>query len=518
MGLFEHQFNCFSSNELACSKLSSIDCFIGCCVSFRRNFFHVRDWIWSVYFCESKTRKCFVFSSLALNKNKGDFFAVGLGGDGPDGSTVLTPSQTVLWVLGTSDVLVPELPFFSKVDIGSSPTKCFTDLDRSNLWVVYMREGNAFSVGKFDFGEGLPEGKWTYWHPSAQDQYAPCPSAMQCVSPGLTIAGSRVLVPWTFRCVTTVGGAGLFSLDTVARDQQLAQWEPVILFNESPQTPFSSYIPQFAGIRSLQDKEVWIFGSFVVADAVLNGTVYVNLLRYDLVTNLLLPIETMDLPSVVPSSLYAGDFGELKEGELMFWAGGAMYSLPNGMDVLNLAGMSVESGRWKDSTQDYDAPPAGAEVAQIVFNRAKDTMTVVSRERTSPSLCNSRRRSGMNVFRANSVFPDPVQSEWAFDVSFVVPLNVAVSTELWLPVLFILSSAGLIIGLSALILFIWRLGARKSFRYIEIPNYQAHGVQTNVKAILQDQDVFKLPPGDVELKGLIGQGGQGVVRRATYKV
>jgi hypothetical protein len=393
------------------------------------------------------------------------------------------------------------------------------------LWVVYLRNSFEFSIGRLDFGDGLVGAKWTFWHPQANGMYDVCLQSLACTAGGLGIAGSQVLVPWVYNCSLFGSnvGAALFGFDVLA-NKEIARWEAVYSFDGSSQAPFWSYPPCFSGIQVREEKEAWVFGSFVFAAPENNQTVFVNLARVDLVHLKLIPIETMDLPSVIPSRLYAGAFGKLNGREEMFWAGGAVFSLPNGFDVLNLAGMNLQTGTWTDSTQDDDAPPVSAEVAQIVFNRYLDTMTVVSRERryddsTSNGFCFARQpgRTGMNVFRRGGVFPDPVQSEWVFDVAFVTALDVTVSTEFWLPILVIGLSVLAIVGVSVLIVFVWKLGSRKSFRYIEIPNYQAHGVQTNVKAILQDQDVLKLPHGAVELGGLIGQGGQGVVRRAKFK-
>lgn len=368
-----------------------------------------------------------------------------------------------------------------------SVTQCFRDLDTTVLWVLYLRADFGLSVARRDFGAGVLAGEWSVFHPVAPTPYSEFCVEQLCASLGLTVLrDSLVLVPWSYGCAASRGkvGAAVFGFD-VEHVVTSNVWRPLVLLNESSKAPFSNQPPIFSGIKSEKENEVWLYGSFVLGSQLDNSTTYVNLARVNMDQQSLIQIETMDLTSEVPAQLLAGAFGQFGRDARLFWVGGAFYSLPNGFDVLNLAGMDVSTGLWKDSTQDYDSPPAAARVVQIVFNRAGDTMTVVSSDRPSTgSHCgssNQRLRSGMNVFRQQSVYPNPSQSEWVFDVSFVAALNVAVNAELWEPILVILVALLLIVGVSAGIFAVWRAEARRSFRYIEIPNYQAHGVQTNVK-------------------------------------
>ena len=125
---------------------------------------------------------------------------------------------------------------------------------------------------------------------------------------------------------------------------------------------------------------------------------------------------------------------------------------------------------------------------------------------------------GMNVFTGSSgVFPDPSQAPWLKNVNRVLALTFTVVAPVWEVFVVVGMAMALILGLSAAIIFSWRQGARRSFKYIEIPNYMAHGVKTNINAILQDDELLKLEPGSVLLGALIGQGGQGVVRKGVLQ-
>ncbi len=71
------------------------------------------------------------------------------------------------------------------------------------------------------------------------------------------------------------------------------------------------------------------------------------------------------------------------------------------------------------------------------------------------------------------------------------------------------------------------IGAKRIFKYIEIPDYASHGmgwkwtgtfpelinstcagVDTNIRALLRDEDITKVDETLVELGEMIGQGGQ----------
>ena len=58
---------------------------------------------------------------------------------------------------------------------------------------------------------------------------------------------------------------------------------------------------------------------------------------------------------------------------------------------------------------------------------------------------------------------------------------------------------------------------RRAFRYIEIPNYAEHSLQTNVNFILNDESIPKIPSKKLKLGETIGKGGQAIVKEAEYK-
>jgi hypothetical protein len=228
--------------------------------------------------------------------------------------------------------------------------------------------------------------------------------------------------------------------------------------------------PTFAGIRKDPFRNsVWVYGEFVFSDGVAgNETLYVNIINIDLDTLRVIPTQSTLLPSQTQSSLLTGDVGVD-----LLWVGGTLSSLP-GTQVLNVAGMDMKTGLWAQSTVQFGAPPSFAQVSQLVFNTEKSHFAVVSRDPTP-----GYEFSGMNIFSPSEVFPDPSVAMWVVNIDRVLPLNMVVAAPPLAVAMLLIVSALILVGISALIGIIWRLGARKSFRYIEIPNYMAHGVKVS---------------------------------------
>ncbi len=445
---------------------------------------------------------------------KGQYGALGLPPSEIGETKQILPTEdgSVLWMLGSRNVKALSLPLYCR-DCPQPLAACKTNQALQSMWIVYshLYENNVgVSVAAYDFsGLGSPENAWRFWHPQfpkdvVSDQLV---ADLTLFQSGPAVIGDFLYMPFSFSFPNRTIGSALFRFDTQSRTANASQWEPVLFFIQTSSFPYWVSTPQFSGVQIDEvNQSLWIYGTFVFSNGAVNKTDYVNIVRVDLKSSQLLPIESMAPPSQTQSAIYTGDLG----WDSSLWVGGTMSTLPE-FSVLNVAGMNTRTGQWGGSTVQFGSPPAFATVSHIAFNAERTRMAVVSRDPTP-----EYHFGGMNVFSLSSVFPDPSVALWVYNVDRVLPLSMTVSAPSWQIVLVLGLSVFLIGTLSALIILIWRLGARKSFRYIEIPNYMDHGVKTNIQAILQDSDVMKLPAGTVELAGLIGQGGQGIVRRARY--
>ena len=174
-----------------------------------------------------------------------------------------------------------------------------------------------------------------------------------------------------------------------------------------------------------------------------------------------------------------------------------------------------KNGNYSATTKELLSPPARLNVQQLFFigDRDDQAMVVISRDwRKGYELISS----GMNVFRNKQTYPDPsVQIMWTA-VNNAVQIKVDTRVSLWAPVVVVLVTILLITGVSILIPIVWHRFGGRGFRYISLPSYQDHGVDTNLGALLNDESIRKLDPADVEMGSKLGEGGQGAVYRARY--
>lgn len=180
---------------------------------------------------------------------------------------------------------------------------------------------------------------------------------------------------------------------------------------------------------------------------------------------------------------------------------------------MNLAGLDIDSGQWLASTFSLNSPSIGAIVADVAFTTSS-RLVVLS---VDPSKQLQRFHAGLNFFQGFSTYPDPSTVIWLGGFRHFVNIDITIEASAGTIAALVICTLVIIIAVASVILLVWRRNSKMIFRYIEIPDYMSHGVKSNWKAIMRDKDVVKLDAADVELGGIIGQGGQAVVRKAFYK-
>lgn len=255
-------------------------------------------------------------------------------------------------------------------------------------------------------------------------------------------------------------------------------------------------------------KALWVVGDFRYHNP--DGSyVLDHIIRFDRMTRQVMPVDTFK--GVASCSDVGHAFGTSVD---TLWVGGTIHALASGESVSNLLGFD-EEGNITATTTSLRAPPSSLSVKQLFFSTSKRTMVVISRD---PRHLYATFSSGMSIFQEGTTYPDPsVQSQF-FDIYYASIIDVTLFEATWAIILLVGLTLLWIGGSLTLLFLIWNRGAlRNAFRYIEIPDYGSHGVLTNMDAIMADVDVAKLDPEKVELGMIIGQGGQGLVRRATYE-
>ena len=424
----------------------------------------------------------------------------------------VTPAGAALWHLGSFGKLTVE-PVPLSTHLGNSNlqnTACRTNVATSSLWVSQQLAGDEILIALYRFANAVDDqtaGTWKIYRPTLPPAFLP---NYQVGSIPFQIApveyDGTILLPFPI-CVPandTCGGA-LLSLKLPSGPfiniNATLEWQIVHFFSMGAS---SDTAPVYAGF-DLVGSEVWLSGEFVYSFSSNNASVSLNnFARFDLNTLDFVGSESAGHGNVVTCSAVGGD---------SYWIGGSMSSLSSVGEVINLAGMLLKEDTWSQSTLSFNAPPAFAVVQGITFNIDKTLLVVLSAD-SDPSY--ARFNNGMNVFSATSVQPNPIRSLWYENVQNVAVMDMVTVFSFGAAAGIVVLTLLLIVGASALIALLWKRGARNRYRYIQIPDYASHGVETNVDAILRDGDVLKLDPEKLQLESLIGQGGQGAVRRAIY--
>lgn len=280
-------------------------------------------------------------------------------------------------------------------------------------------------------------------------------------------------------------------------------------------------------------RHVYLFGSF---GANIGGILHSDVVRYNMHTAQWDPMPGLrydpTLPYGVPSTrIQAMAIGDPRGGatpHALLWAAGWFGTRYGLDDVSNLAGLNT-SGAWVASTASLNGPPSFAPVWDMTFDASgRELLITASDSLYSSGLVRIDRGlvrwwvvfsvvPHLRTSPVTQLFPPSDAAPWVSNMNVVVNIETTATNASWLLVVYPVATVLVICLVTAVVVALWRAGASQAFRYIEIPDYASHGLQTNVDAMLRDVDIAKLSEHDVELVELIGQGGQASVMRAVYR-
>lgn len=445
----------------------------------------------SLYSGATVTAMCSVQTKVLIY---GNFIGVSVS------SGLIPAYNVVLWSLGTEEWRsFPQLGTLFR----SSSCRSFN--------------GKIYSVGINDIilyvSRIGADGQFEMWSPALDTEYF---SGMNIVS-GPAISGDETKVYVAVSQNTATTTASIVSLDLnsflLNETDQSPSWNVWFSFNQSDSIPFSVVYPIFYGIDMISDESLLVYGQFFVAGNE-PGSIQSHLVSIDTKTKTYRPITPMSVSVADRSFVLDVKRGAVFNSNDLLWCGGSFLQVPDVGDVANLAGLSLRNGLWKEGTGRFNAPPSFAIVQKLVASSESNFLVVLSRD-SNPSF--AWFHSGVNVFTPSGVYPDPSIAEWMSSIMMITDVDLDISSSLSDIVIVVLSTIAIIVVVCIVMFCTWRMGSKRSFRFIEIPDYSSHGVSTNVDAILRDADVIKLSAEEVILGEVIGQGGQGLVRRAVYK-
>lgn len=301
----------------------------------------------------------------------------------------------------------------------------------------------------------------------------------------------RLLIP------TDVSGPS--SLDQVS-------WEVIGQLSscdDCDQSPTFSNTVEFGGY-------IWVVGSFELLWNADPQQQLFGVLRVDIATHQAMPIKVSQDEYLFAADADVGTFtGPAGYG---LWLGGSIKNVPTLGNVMNVVALDKD-GNFSQSTAQLLSPPSRLKVASLFF--ASDAMVTVSRDTRSGY---GEFSSGMNLFSNGNTFPDPNVQAFFFNVYITASIEVNVLAAPWTVAVVILATVVLMAAVSLLIPCLWkRYENSEAFRYIVLPDYASNGFNTNIGVLLSDENIMKLDSDEVVLGATIGQGGQGVVRKAKYR-
>ena len=434
---------------------------------------------------------------------EGSFMEIGFPGD-----VSKQIENTVLWGVGSEDWEMQYLEGYCYRGMcerrSSSVLSCRSDQARRRIWTLYNGIGDLYHLSMYSFEEM----RWRHWTPEIVN--ASMFFASSLVSgPAFIPEQDLLLVPiittfdLSFKIV-------IYSFDMLANVFQHDQssnssyWVPWYEFEQPFVFPFEIMEVQLYGI-DVYDGYVWVYGNFL-----LEGQA--DLIRVSIETKKVVPIDNIQVDET--SFVTSLALGSVNGGPKLLWAGGKMSDAQGLGQVLNMAGLDVLSGKWVQSTTNLNSPSAVATIWKMSFDSDGERLVVLSMD-SNPVF--QLYHSGINLFFGGSTFPDASIAIWLNGVRHFSNIDISIEAPKWAVALVICCGVFVIGGITTIIILVWRRNAKKIFRYIEIPDYVSHGVKTNLNAILRDKDIIKLDPEDVKLGGVIGHGGQAVVRKAEYQ-
>ena len=392
---------------------------------------------------------------------------------------------------------------------------------KNNLWVPFAKTERSFSLACYD---GIRD-HWQFFHPASPDN-----ELFAHLNVSLAPSGGHSTMCsykddlWMTWLLVDKSGHTMGALVKVpnplknAISPLMLEWSVVsILRNPVDDTACwdlnTCWADTFATTLVFADR-IWIVGSFTFEMP--QGHWIRAVASFDPESGEHRPVSQSVDEYVFATTAAVGRFDEGVEEAL--WVGGTIKTIPGllaAQGAMNVASLDA-NGNWTATTKALLAPPTRLN-AQRLFFAGRNVMVVLSQDwRTGYELV----AAGMNIFRNGMTFPDPaVQSMW-YDVMQATEIQVDTVTSVWALIVLVSVTLLLMAAVSILIPCIWMRWAGPSaaggFRYISLPSYQDHGVDTNLGALLHDDSIRKLDAADVEMGSKLGSGGQATVFRARY--
>ncbi len=435
---------------------------------------------------------------------RGEFFAIQSRRIGH----LAAPSGAATWLPGSG--VWKEVPTgVGQFESGVESSRC--SVAGTAMWIPYVQPNNAscMSIGYYS----CLTGEWSFAMPSCSlptGVHGSFPTDGSGGHSRIALSPNGRMLYMVWRIVTTfdvqIGVVMQLELpENMVSAKQLEglSWKPLAVL----QTCDECFVSSFSN-AIVYDNNVWVTGAFQLQ---VGKFMAMGIARFDPVSGEAQPVATTADEVVYISDAAVGSF---VAGTAPFlWVAGSIKSVPSLGNAMNVAALDQE-GNFTTTTSDLLSPPARLECDAIFFIR--EAMVTISRDGREGY---GEFSAGMNIFVSGpTTYPDPDVQSMFFDVQMAAPIEVAVLSAPYTVALIVAVAVVIMAAISVLIPCVWRKAQNSgAFRYIVLPDYGSHGFNTNIGALMADDDILKLDAEDVVLGAPIGQGGQGMVRRATYR-